>query len=182
LWFNSDRSLPAPSTQLRAVTGSVEGRLKPESTSAICSRAFQPSIIERIGVTRQVTGTFVVKLTPQECGAPTIGRMAIDKRFSGDLDGTSQGEMLAATTEMKSSAGYVALERVTGSLDGRSGTFVLQHSGTMDRGVPRLEITVVPDSGTGELTGLQGTMSIVITGGVHSYTLDYQLAAERSQS
>ena len=129
-------------------------------------------------MTRQATGTFVVKLTPQECGAPTIGRMALDKRFSGDLEGTSQGEMLAAGTDVKSSAGYVALERVTASVHGKSGTFVLQHNGTMDRGTPRLSIAVVPDSGTGELTGVQGTMSIEIAGGVHSYVFDYRIATE----
>ena len=132
-------------------------------------------------MTQQATGTFVVKLTPQECGEPTIGRMALDKRFEGDLAATSKGEMLAASTGVKSSAGYVALERVSGALHGRSGTFVLQHGGTMNRGTPQLAIAVVPDSGTGDLTGLQGTMTIEIAGGVHSYTFDYRIAAEAGQ-
>jgi hypothetical protein len=132
-------------------------------------------------VSHRATGTFVVTLTPQECGAPTIGRMVIDKRFEGDLEATSKGEMLAAGTEVKSSAGYVALERVSGALHGRSGTFVLQHSGTMDRGTPQLTIAVVPDSGTGDLTGLQGTLTIEIAGGVHSYTFDYRIATEAGQ-
>jgi hypothetical protein len=132
-------------------------------------------------VTRQATGTFVVKLTPQECSEPTLGRMTIDKRFEGDLEATSKGDMLAAGTEVKSSAGYVALERVSGALHGRSGTFVLQHSGTMDRGTPQLTIAVVPDSGTGDLTGLQGTMTIEIAGGVHSYTVDYRMATDAGQ-
>ena len=95
-------------------------------------------------MTQQASGTFAVTLTPQECGEATLGRMAIDKRFEGDLEGTSKGEMLAAGTAVKSSAGYVALERVTGSLQGRSGTFALQHSGTMNRGAPTLTIGVVP--------------------------------------
>jgi hypothetical protein len=126
-------------------------------------------------VTQQASGTFTVKMTPQECGEATLGRMALDKRFEGGLDATSRGEMLAAGTAVKSSAGYVALERVTGSLDGRAGTFVLQHTGTMNRGTPSLSITVVPDSGTGDLTGLSGAMTIEIAGGVHSYVFTYAL-------
>ena len=98
------------------------------------------------------SGTFDVKIAPQAAdehvGDPTVGRMSIDKHFHGDLEGTSLGQMLAAMTEVKDSAGYVALERVRGTLHGRTGTFVLQHSGTMARGVPGLIITVVPDSGT----------------------------------
>jgi hypothetical protein len=122
-------------------------------------------------------GPFEVKLTPQPpdehpAGA-AVGRMVIDKQFLGDLEGTSHGQMLAATTSVKNSAGYVALERVTGTLQGKSGTFVLQHSGTMNRGVPSLSITVVPDSGTGELAGLTGHMTIVIEGGKHSYEFEY---------
>jgi hypothetical protein len=133
-------------------------------------------------MTHRATGAFVVSLTPQACGEATLGRMAIDKRFEGDLDATSKGEMLAAGTEVQSSAGYVALERVTGALHGRRGTFVLQHNGTMNRGAPQLTITVVPDSGTAELTGLQGTMAIDIAGGAHSYVFDYTLASDRGQS
>ena len=126
-------------------------------------------------MTQQAAGTFTVKLTPQDSGEPTIGRMALDKRFAGPLEATSKGEMLAAGTAVQGSAGYVALERVTGSLDGRSGSFVLQHTGVMTRGTPSLTITVVPDSGTGELTGLTGSMSIEIAGGVHSYVFSYAL-------
>jgi len=103
--------------------------------------------------------------------------MSIDKQFHGDLEGTSKGEMLTAGTGVKGSAGYVAIERVSGTLNGRSGTFVLQHSGTMTHGEPHLTITVVPDSGTGELAGLAGTMSILIAGGNHSYDFEYTLAA-----
>src|ERR1035441_9040530 len=101
--------------------------------------------------------------------------MSIDKKFSGDLEATSQGEMLAAMTAVKGSAGYVAIERVSGTLHGRNGTFVLQHSGTMTRGTPQLSITVVPDSGTGQFDGISGTMTIKIDQGKHSYEFEYTL-------
>jgi hypothetical protein len=124
-------------------------------------------------------GTFEVKLTPQSTDAvpegSTLGRLSIDKQFHGDLEGTSTGEMLSAGTQVKGSAGYVAMERVTGSLNGRSGTFVLQHHATMTRGTPQLSIAVVPDSGTGDLTGLAGTMVINIADGKHSYDFEYRL-------
>ncbi len=125
-------------------------------------------------------GTFEVKLTPQAADEkaenPVLGRMSIDKQFHGDLEGSSKGEMLTAGTGVKSSAGYVAIERVTGTLNGRTGAFALQHSGTMTRGAPQLTITVVPDSGTGQLTGLSGKMMIQIADGKHSYEFDYTLA------
>ena len=124
-------------------------------------------------------GTFEVKLTPQggdSVEGANLGRLALDKRFHGDLDGTSKGEMLTAMTTVKDSAGYVALERVTGTLQGRTGTFILQHSGTMTRGTPHLVVTVVPDSGTGQLTGLAGTMTITIEGGKHFYGIEYTLS------
>jgi hypothetical protein len=119
------------------------------------------------------SGTFEVKLTPQE--SANIGRMSIDKQFHGDLSATSKGEMLSAMTEVKGSAGYVAIERVTGTLHGKSGSFVLQHSGTMTRGEPQLSVTVVPDSGTGELTGLAGALTIEIVEKQHFYEFDYTL-------
>ncbi len=100
----------------------------------------------------------------------------MDKQFHGDLEATSKGQMLATTTDVKGSAGYVALERVSGTLQGRSGTFALQHNGTMTRGEPQLTITVVPDSGTGQLVGLAGTMTIAIAAdGKHSYGFEYTL-------
>lgn len=123
-------------------------------------------------------GTFEVKLTPQadgDAGAMGLARMILDKQFHGDLEATSQGQMLSAGTAVQGSAGYVALERVSGSLRGRTGTFVLQHHGLMDRGTPSLTITVVPDSGTGELTGLAGTMGITIADGKHSYDFEHTL-------
>ena len=101
--------------------------------------------------------------------------MTIDKQFHGDLEGTSRGEMLTAGTAIKNSAGYVAVERVTGTVNGRTGTFALQHNATMTRGEGKLDIIVVPDSGTGELTGISGSMTIDITNGKHSYTFDYTL-------
>jgi hypothetical protein len=129
----------------------------------------------------RATGTFEVKITPQkpdnkEAEAAALGRMSIDKQFHGDLEGTSKGEMLASgRPDPKGSGGYVALERVTGTLHGRSGTFILQHSGTMTRGTPELSITVVPDSGTGQLAGLAGKMKIIIENGKHSYEFEYTL-------
>jgi hypothetical protein len=130
-------------------------------------------------VTARATGSFDVKLTPHPADAasaePAVGRMAIDKRFHGPLDGTSRGEMLAAGTAVKGSAGYVAIEKVTATLDGRRGSFVLQHSGTMTRGAPQLVITVVPDSGTEQLAGLTGTMTIEVADGKHAYVFDYAL-------
>jgi hypothetical protein len=121
-------------------------------------------------------GTFDVKLTPHATEDATLGRMSIDKEFHGDLDGTSTGQMLTAGTSVTGSAGYVAIERVTGTLQGRSGSFVLQHSGTMTRGAPQLTITVVPDSGTGQLVGLTGKMAITIADGKHFYDFEYTIA------
>lgn len=129
----------------------------------------------------RATGTFEVKLAPQttdaEAAGSTLSRLTIDKQFRGDLEGTAKGEMLSAGTQTKGSAGYVAQERVTGTLGGRRGSFVLQHTGVMHRGAPGLTITVVPDSGTGDLAGLTGTMMIIIEAGKHSYELDYDLSA-----
>lgn len=119
-----------------------------------------------------------MKLAPQaaEDGDAGLGRMSIDKQFHGDLEGTSRGFMLSsAATIVKGSGGYVAMERVTGKLKDRSGSFVLQHSGTMTRGVAQLSVTVVPDSGTDQLAGLAGIMTIKIDAGKHSYEFEYTL-------
>jgi hypothetical protein len=135
---------------------------------------------KEVAVTNRASGTFEVKLAPQALANSTedatLGRMSIDKQFHGDLEATSKGEMLTAGTSVQGSAGYVAIERVSGTLKGRSGTFVLQHSGTMTRGEPQLTITVVPDSGTGQLAGLTGKMMINIAAGKHSYDFEYTLA------
>jgi len=124
------------------------------------------------------TGPFEVKLTPQppEGEPTTLRRMTVDKQFHGELEAVSQGQMLSVTARTKGSAGYVAMEIVNGTLGGHRGTFVLQHSGTMNRGQPQLSVTVVPDSGTGELRGLSGSMKIRIEpGGNHFYDFDYQI-------
>ena len=105
--------------------------------------------------------------------------MSLDKQFSGELEATSKGEMLTGMGQVKGSAGYVAMERVSGTLAGKTGTFILMHTGIMDRSTPSLTITVVPDSGTDGLAGLSGTMRIDIAGGQHSYDLDYNLAASQ---
>jgi Protein of unknown function (DUF3224) len=138
-------------------------------------------IQENAHMTQQARGPFEVKVTPQKpdsevAQASNLGRFTIDKVFHGDLEATSTGEMIGAQTEVKGSAGYVAMERVTGILKGRKGTFVLQHSGTMTRGLPEMSVTVVPDSGTGELKGLAGKMNIIIApDGKHSYEFEYSM-------
>jgi Protein of unknown function (DUF3224) len=128
-------------------------------------------------MTTYASGTFEVKLTPQSETPEdaTIGRMTIDKQFHGDLDAVSKGQMLSIMTTVEGSAGYVAIERVSGKLHGRSGSFSLQHSSVMRRGEPQQNIIVVPDSGDGQLVGLTGRMTITIAGGKHSYDFEYTL-------
>lgn len=124
-------------------------------------------------------GTFTVEMKPQSepnvSDGVSLGRMSLEKNFDGDLTGMSRGEMLTALTPVKGSAGYVAIERATGTLSGRSGSFVLQHTGTMDRGAQQLSITVVPDSGTGALAGISGTLKLNVVEGKHFYELEYSL-------
>ena len=130
-------------------------------------------------MTTHASGTFDVTITPQaqdEAEGSAIGRLTIDKQFHGDPQASSKGQMLAAGTATEGSAGYVAIEQATGTLHGRRGTFMLQHNGTMARGAGQLTIAVVPDSGTGQLVGLAGTMSITIVDGKHSYEFEYTLA------
>jgi Protein of unknown function (DUF3224) len=150
------------------------GTVQAQSGTAITNR--------KAGVTMHATGTFVVKISPVEVSAigqqAGIGRMTIDKTFSGALEGTSKGEMLTGGAESTGAMAYVALERVTGRVNGRSGDFVLMHNATMlksDPGSGVMQITVVPQSGTGELAGLTGKMLITIEGGKHSFDFDYQL-------
>ncbi len=132
---------------------------------------------------QHATGSFEVKLSPIDPAFKaednSIGRFSIDKQFHGALEATSKGEMLTGMGTVKGSGGYVAIERVTGTLDGRSGTFILQHTGTMQNGVYNLNVTVVPDSGTNQLSGLQGSMIIIIKDGKHSYDFTYTLAAQK---
>ena len=128
-------------------------------------------------MTTHASGAFDVTLTPQASEeireGQSAARLLIDKQFHGDLQATSKGQMLSVGTEVKGSAGYVAMEWVRGILNGRSGRFALQHSGTMTRGAPTLSITVVPDSGTGELAGISGQMTIDIVDGKHFYDFEY---------
>jgi hypothetical protein len=131
-------------------------------------------------MTKRASGPFDVKLAPQPADDkdqdPKLARLLLDKQFHGDLEAASKGTMLSAATDVKGSAGYVAIEKVTGTLGGRRGSFVLQHSGSMDRGAASLTIRVVPDSGTDGLVGLTGSMTIEIAaGGKHSYVFDYSL-------
>ncbi len=131
-------------------------------------------------VTQHAKGTFDVKVVPQppdDAAAGPFGRLFLDKQFHGDLAATSKGQMIAAGTAVEGSGAYVALEIVTGTLGGRRGSFILQHNGTMAKNVPTLVVTVVPDSGTDELTGLTGSMKIIINGSKHSYELEYKLGA-----
>ena len=128
----------------------------------------------------RATGTFDVKITPQASDlapeGPNLGRMSLDKQYHGDLEAAAKGEMItAAGIAVKESAAYSAIERVAGTLHGKKGSFALQHTGIMTRGAPSLNITVVPDSGTGELAGLTGKMDIIIEGKQHSYVLDFDI-------
>ncbi len=133
-------------------------------------------------MTHIAKGSFNVQIQPQ--GEPAgsdgvnLGRMSLEKTFEGDFSGTGRGQMLTAMTAVKGSAGYVAVEQVSGTLHGRRGSFAMQHTGTMNRGAPQLSITIVPDSGTGELTGIAGVFKLDITGGKHLYTIEYTLPAE----
>ena len=127
-------------------------------------------------MTSHARGEFEVKIVPQvDREIPMLARMTIDKTFTGGLEATSQGQMLSARSAVPDSAGYVAMEKVEGTLDSKKGSFVLQHSATMDRGVPTQTITVVPDSGTDELEGLTGALTVIIADGKHSYDLAYSL-------
>jgi len=130
--------------------------------------------------TENITGPFEVKMETLEVQAgtpPNLGRRSLDKQYRGALQAKGRGEMLSAFGDVDGSAGYVAIEFVSGSVQGKRGNFVLQHTGTMTRGAPQLSITVVPDSGTDELKGLSGAMAIKIEDGKHFYSFDYSLPA-----
>lgn len=130
-------------------------------------------------MTQIARGEFSVEMKPQSAPEPvdgvSLGRMSLDKKFEGELQGTGHGEMLTALTPLKGSAGYVAIERFTGTLHGRSGSFVFQHSGTMNQGAQHLSIAVVPGSGTGALLGIAGTFTLNIVDGKHLYEFEYTL-------
>jgi hypothetical protein len=143
---------------------------------------FRPAYAtEESAAMQRITGRFDVKMTQKSDHAPDTGaaEYRLDKQYHGALDATAAGTMLGHTTATEGSAGYVAIERVTGTLDGRKGSFTLQHSGLMDRGAKQLDIRVVPDSADGELVGLRGRMEIRIeAGGAHYYDFEYSLAGE----
>jgi len=129
----------------------------------------------------KITGNFEVKLSAldfyaQGLDGVNLGRMSIDKQFKGALEATSKGEMLSAMTKVQGSAGYVAIEQVSGVLSGKKGSFVLQHFGTRNQGSDRLVLEVVPNSGSGELSNLAGKIAIKIEGGKHCYEFEYELA------
>jgi len=128
----------------------------------------------------RVAGPFEVTLKPLpmdgDADAQLLARMSLDKVYHGDLEAIGKGQMLTGGTTIRNSAAYVAIERVTGTLKGRKGSFTLQHTGLMNRGSPSLLISVVPDSATEQLEGLKGTMTINIEAGKHFYQLDYTLA------
>src|SRR5271156_637309 len=134
-----------------------------------------------VPVTKHATGPFDVKLAPQgeddKAESTTLARYSLDKQYHGDLDATAKGTMLTAGTDVKGSAGYVAIERVTGTLNGKTGSFVLQHNGTLSRGTPVQNIIVVPDSGAGQLAGISGKLLVIIADGKHSYEFEYTLPA-----
>lgn len=154
---------------------------------AASSPAFAQSVIKRPVSKKMATklakGTFEVKLEPQPTlvgGDEAIGRLAMTKSFAGDLVGVSTGQMLGfQSTAVKGSGGYVAMETVTGTLSGRKGSFILQHIGTMQAGSYELNVSVVPDSGTGELVGIVGKFNIIIEGGKHFYELEYSLPEQK---
>jgi len=130
---------------------------------------------------KRAMGSFEVSLQPlsnaEISGDALLGRILLTKKFNGDLRASARGQMLSAGTATRGSAAYVAIDQVTGELDGRKGSFMLQHSASMNRGVPSLSIMVVPDSGTDELNGLTGTLSINIVDGRHFYDFLYSIPA-----
>jgi hypothetical protein len=164
----------------RAHGGIVIGLLLAGGVAALAQAAAGSAAGGRENPVHHARGTFEVKVTPLEQDTPlegaVLGRMSLDKQFLGDLVASSHGEMLTASNGVEGSGAYVALERVSGTLAGRRGTFVLQHAGTRTPGQPQqIAILVVPDSGTGELTGLLGRLTIHMDEGKHTYDLEYTL-------
>ena len=157
------------------------GALRAVALALTCTLIAAPAAGEETEMA-VATGTFEVNMTPADAAdeqdGVTLGRFALEKRFAGGLSGASTGALLTANSATEGSAGYVAIERFVGTLAGRSGAFVLQHSGTMQSGTQRLSITIVPDSGTGELAGVAGHMDLQIDGGVHAYELHYVIESE----
>ncbi len=144
--------------------------------STLCFVSVRGQAAAETPVIHHAHGTFEVKLLPLSLApAEGVTRMSIDKQLHGDLEATTKGEMLSAGDPKTGAAGYVAMELVTGKLDGKAGSFALQHTATMDASGPRMQVTVVPGSGTGELKGIAGAFTIIIADGRHSYTFEYTL-------
>lgn len=174
----SRRSLCIPGLALFiASLVSPEGIFAAGSSAAVDISSFH-TLTESTNMNK-TTGSFEVKMTPlsdeSDIGDASVGRMNLHKTFHGGLDAVGKGQMLTMMTPIEGSAAYVAMERVSGSLEGRTGSFALQHSGTMNRGAQRLSIQIVPDSGTEQLTGIAGSLHIEIVDGKHFYTLEYSL-------
>src|SRR5262245_19363288 len=162
---------------------------RPSTTAAIVMLGLATSVFAQsapkgsVAATHHAEGAFDIKLTPMPADdyadGKVLGRVAADKQYHGGLEGSGKGQMLTASGEAKGSAVYVATERITGTLSGHSGTFLLAHRGVMNRGAQQLEIEVVPDSGTGGLQGIAGKMSITIApDGKHLYNFEYTLPPE----
>ena len=178
----------APYHMARAGKNRGSAAIQPLAQGCLCyfavsALAWACRRVDEMPMSTLATGTFEVKIIPQAAeenvGDPLVGRMSLDKEFHGELQAVSKGQMLAVRTGIEGSAGYVAIERVVGSLGGRKGSFALQHSGTMRRGAPSLLVTVIPDSGTDELVGLDGKMAIIIADGVHRYEFEYSIGDSR---
>ncbi len=170
--------MPTPSLTLATIAVTAITVVAP-ATAGRLSDPPQPE-----ATTMTIRGPFDVTMTPQtntDAEGPVPARMVLDKRYHGVLDATARGQMIAHRTGTPGSAVYVAMELVDGTLAGRRGTFVLHHRGVMDRGTQSLSIEVVPDSGTGELVGITGTMTIEIEAGKHFYGFTYQLPAHPSE-
>jgi hypothetical protein len=160
-----------------AVTVVVLLALAASATSQTSAQSPNP---KEASMPTHATGPFDVKATPQDDKSddPVLGRMTLDKQYQGDLEASGKGQMLTAGSAQKGFGAYVAIEKVTGALHGRTGSFVLQHTGTMTQGKPQMSIAAVPDSGTGQLAGIAGKMtSIIAAGGKHSYDFEYTLPA-----
>jgi hypothetical protein len=171
------------STRQRPVNSALGGTMHPSTRrAAIQLLAVGPVAVSAQGINRMsktAKGSFTVEMKPQgetnTSEGVSTGRLALNKRFEGDLEALGQGEMLTALTPIKGSAGYVAIERVTGTLQGRPGSFVFQHSGTMNQGAQQLSVSVVPGSGTGGLSGIQGVFKLNVVEGKHLYEFEYTL-------
>jgi hypothetical protein len=165
---------------MAVAAGLTMGATAPAQAPAAAAPSPAAAVPSKGRLVQHVTGMFDVKLTPQPAsedpGRADLGRMIIDKQYHGSLDGTGKGEMLTGMTAVKNSGAYVAVERVSGTLAGKHGTFILQHHATMTRGKPDLNISVVPDSGTGDLTGISGRMGVRIENGQHFYDFAFSLS------